>query len=67
MAQMMLRPLKTLSMWDDIADKAIAEKTFTDSLNHMFDSLLQLRQEELIARDRTHGFKQRRTPGALDV
>ncbi len=28
-------------MWDDIADKAIAEKTFTDSLNHMFDSLLQ--------------------------
>jgi DNA primase len=27
-------------MWDDIADKDIAEKTFTDSLNHMFDSLL---------------------------
>lgn len=25
-AQMMLRPLKKLSMWDDIADKAIAEK-----------------------------------------
>ncbi|QSG17062.1 DNA primase [Salmonella enterica subsp. enterica serovar Typhimurium] len=47
--------LEKLSMWDDIADKAIAEKTFTDSLNHMFDSLLQLRQEELIARDRTHG------------
>ncbi|WP_410960576.1 hypothetical protein, partial [Salmonella sp. SAL4357] len=23
--------------------------------NHMFDSLLELRQEELIARDRTHG------------
>ncbi|VEB02539.1 DNA primase [Klebsiella pneumoniae] len=42
-------------MWDDIADKDIAEQTFTDSLNHMFDSLLELRQEELIARDRTHG------------
>lgn len=27
----------------------------TDSLNHMFDSLLELRQEELIARERTHG------------
>ncbi|WES67722.1 DNA primase [Superficieibacter sp. HKU1] len=47
--------LEKLSMWDDIADKEIAEKTFTDSLNHMFDSLLRLRQEELIARDRTHG------------
>ena len=47
--------LEKLSMWDDIADKDIAEKTFTDSLNHMFDSLLVLRQEELIARDRTHG------------
>ncbi|POP43639.1 DNA primase [Superficieibacter electus] len=47
--------LEKLSVWDDIADKAIAEKTFTDSLNHMFDSLLKLRQEELIARDRTHG------------
>ncbi|MGU0042858.1 hypothetical protein ACVXHA_06380 [Escherichia coli] len=40
---------------DDIADKNIAEQTFTDSLNHMFDSLLELRQEELIARERTHG------------
>lgn len=47
--------LEKLSMWDDIADKDIAEKTFTDSLNHMFDSMLKLRQEELIARDRTHG------------
>ncbi|STT14568.1 DNA primase [Klebsiella pneumoniae] len=47
--------LEKLSMWDDIADKDIAEQTFTDSLNHMFDSLLELRQEELIARDRTHG------------
>ena len=47
--------LEKLSMWDDIADKDIAEKTFTDSLNHMFDSMLELRQEELIARERTHG------------
>lgn len=47
--------LEKLSMWDDIADKDIAEETFTDSLNHMFDSMLELRQEELIARERTHG------------
>jgi DNA primase len=46
--------LEKLSMWDDIADKNV-EKTFTDSLNHMFDSMLELRQEELIARERTHG------------
>lgn len=37
--------LEKLSMWDDIADKNIAEQTFTDSLNHMFDSLLELRQK----------------------
>lgn len=36
--------LEKLSMWDDIADKNIAEQTFTDSLNHMFDSLLELRR-----------------------
>ena len=33
----------------------IAGKTFNDALNHMFDSMLVQRQEELIARDRTHG------------
>ena len=47
--------LEKLAMWDDIADKDIAEKTFNDALNHMFDSMLVQRQEELIARDRTHG------------
>ncbi|AUU99566.1 DNA primase [Phytobacter ursingii] len=47
--------LEKLAMWDDIADKDIAEKTFNDALNHMFDSMLVQRQEELIARDRIHG------------
>ncbi len=47
--------LEKLSMWDDIADKDIAEKTFTDALNHMFDTVLELRLSELIARSRTHG------------
>ena len=28
---------------------------FTDTLNRIFDAMLEQRQEELIARDRTHG------------
>ncbi len=51
-------------MWDDIADKNIAEQTFTDSLNHMFDSLLELRREELIARERTHGLSNEERPSS---
>ena len=47
--------LEKLSTWDDIADRDIAEQTFTDSLNHMFDSVLELRLSELIARSRTGG------------
>ncbi|MEW7313515.1 DNA primase [Buttiauxella gaviniae] len=47
--------LEKLSSWDDIADKDIAEKTFTDALEHMFDSVLELRFEELMARSRTSG------------
>ena len=47
--------LEKLSTWDDIADKDIAEKTFTDALDHLFDSALELRLTELIARSRTHG------------
>ncbi len=47
--------LEKLSTWDDIADKDIAEKTFTDALDHLFDSVLELRLTELIARSRTQG------------
>ncbi len=47
--------LEKLSTWDDIADKDIAEKTFTDALDHMFYSVLELRLTELIARSRTQG------------
>ncbi|MBK4714408.1 MULTISPECIES: DNA primase [Tenebrionibacter/Tenebrionicola group] len=47
--------LEKLAAWDDIADKDIAEKTFTDALNHLFDSVLELRLTELIARSRTEG------------
>ncbi len=47
--------LEKLSMWDDIADKDIAEKTFNDALDHLFDSALELRLTELIARSRTEG------------
>lgn len=47
--------LEKLSAWDDIADRDIAEKTFTDSLDHLFESALELRFEELMARSRTTG------------
>lgn len=47
--------LEKLSTWDDIADKDIVEKTFTDALAHMFDSVLEQRLTELIARARTEG------------
>ncbi|AFJ45658.1 DNA primase [Shimwellia blattae] len=47
--------LEKLAVWDDIADKDIAEKTFTDALDHLFDSALELRLTELIARSRTQG------------
>lgn len=49
------RTLEKLAAWDDIADKDIAEKTFTDSLDHIFESALELRFEELMARSRTAG------------
>ncbi|WP_058910993.1 DNA primase [Entomohabitans teleogrylli] len=47
--------LEKLATWDDIADKDIAEKTFTDALDHLFDSALEQRLNELIARSRTQG------------
>lgn len=47
--------LETLSAWNDISDNEIAEKTFLDSLNHMFDSVLEQRLEELLALSRTQG------------
>lgn len=46
--------LEKLAMWNDIKDENV-EKTFTDTLNRILDSMLEQRQEELIARDRTHG------------
>ncbi|KAB7895217.1 DNA primase [Rouxiella sp. S1S-2] len=47
--------LEILAMWDDIADRDIAEKTFLDALDHLFDSALVQRLETLIARSRTDG------------
>ncbi|BEO44237.1 DNA primase [Serratia marcescens] len=47
--------LETLSAWNDISDTEIAERTFLDSLNHMFDSVLEQRLEELLALSRTQG------------
>ncbi|TGB84002.1 DNA primase [Escherichia sp. E3659] len=46
--------LEKLSVWNDIKDENV-EKTFTDTLNTIFDSMLRMRLEELIALDRTNG------------
>ncbi|MFP5641040.1 DNA primase, partial [Salmonella sp. 741265114_PSA] len=45
--------LEKLSAWNDIRDENV-EKMFTDTLNRIFDAMLEQRLEELIARDRTH-------------
>ncbi|EFH3261156.1 DNA primase [Escherichia coli] len=45
--------LEKLSVWNDIKDENV-EKTFTDTLNTIFDSMLRMRLEELIALDRTN-------------
>ncbi|MFP1497401.1 hypothetical protein ACLB1Q_26600 [Escherichia coli] len=47
--------MKNCRCGDDIADKNIAEQTFTDYLTICLIRCSELRQEELIARERTHG------------
>lgn len=45
------KQLEKLAIWNDI-EKEIAETTFLDALNHLFDSVLEERLEILIARAR---------------
>ncbi|WP_264272476.1 DNA primase [Duffyella gerundensis] len=47
--------LETLATWNHMIVDEEAEAVFQDSLAKMYDSALEQRQEELIARDRTHG------------
>ncbi|EKT60044.1 DNA primase [Providencia sneebia] len=47
--------LEKLATWNDIEIDEIAEKTFKDALNHLFNSALDKRFDYLIAKERTEG------------
>lgn len=47
--------LEKLATWNDIEIEEIAEKTFKDALNHLFNSALDERFDYLIAKERTEG------------
>ncbi|QBH97697.1 DNA primase [Limnobaculum zhutongyuii] len=47
--------LETLATWNHMIVEDMVEETFLDTLAKLYDSVLEQRQEELIARDRTHG------------
>ncbi|GKX63428.1 DNA primase [Pragia fontium] len=47
--------LETLATWNHMIVEDMIEETFIDTLAKLYDSVLEQRQEELIARDRTHG------------
>ncbi|MBD2815306.1 DNA primase [Xenorhabdus sp. Flor] len=47
--------LEKLAAWNDIQIEEIAEKTFSDALNHLFASALEERFNFLVAKERTEG------------
>ncbi|MBC8952584.1 DNA primase [Xenorhabdus sp. PB62.4] len=47
--------LEKLAAWNDIQVEEIAEKTFSDALNHLFASALDERFNFLMAKERTEG------------
>ncbi len=47
--------LETLATWNHMIVEDMVEPTFMDTLGSLYDSILEQRQEELIAKDRTHG------------
>ncbi|MBT9431514.1 DNA primase [Candidatus Sodalis endolongispinus] len=47
--------LETLATWNHMIIDEMIEATFVDTLASLYDSILEHRQEALIARDRTHG------------
>jgi DNA primase len=46
--------LETLATWNHMIIDEMVEQTFIDTLASLYDSILEQRQEVLIARDRTH-------------
>ncbi|MDX7990533.1 DNA primase [Xenorhabdus sp. Reich] len=49
------KQLEKLAAWNDIQVEEIAEKTFSDALNHLFASALDERFNFLMAKERTEG------------
>lgn len=47
--------LETLATWNHMIIEDMIEATFVDTLTSLYDSILEQRQEVLIARDRTQG------------
>ena len=52
------KQLEKLAMWNDIDIDEIAEKTFTDTLDHLFLTAMDERLNTLIAKERTEGLTQ---------
>lgn len=52
------KQLEKLAMWNDIDIDEIAEKTFTDTLDHLFLTAMDERLNILIAKERTEGLTQ---------
>ncbi len=52
------KQLEKLAMWNDIDRDEIAEKTFTDTLDHLFLTAMDERLNALIAKERTEGLTQ---------
>ncbi|WP_109399986.1 DNA primase [Proteus sp. TJ1640] len=52
------KQLEKLAMWNDIDIDEIAEKTFTDTLDHIFLTAMDERLNTLIAKERTEGLTQ---------
>ncbi|MCI4001389.1 DNA primase [Dickeya dianthicola] len=49
------KQLETLAAWDHMIEEEELEEKFRVSLTELYDQLLQLRMDTLIARERTHG------------
>ncbi|MBW7982694.1 DNA primase [Enterobacillus tribolii] len=47
--------LETLAMWNHMVVEDMVQPTFVDTLASLYDSILEQRLEQLIARARTHG------------
>lgn len=49
------KQLETLAIWNHMIVEEMIERTFIDTLSSLYDSILEQRQEELIAKDRITG------------